>query len=345
MSEIDDVLAESMRRRAAEARLGGGSMADVQQRVVRRRRRVATVACAVLVLPAFVGVGVVIGQHSSRTNISAAAKSDTPTAVASSSAPCAASFPAGVTPTPCAMSNGLVVSCTGAGTVSVGAPDAAPPDPVPASTTPPDPAPAGTVPAGAVPASTTPPDSAPVVTPDTGPTNTYAVIDPSQVNCSMPACVSDVMVTSTQSIAVGAGGSSTAAAGATNDATTVPPAVIFALPAEPAMIVPGSVPPDDSTKGVVVDVAGPANCGGPTSWTCTGEITTSSTQPGWRDFTQCVPVFRTVDRMTTVESGTVQAGTVVAGTVPAGGSGGAYPGPPTTVVLDPSTGAVVTTTP
>ncbi len=329
MSEIDEVLAESMRRRAAEARLGGGSMADVQQRVVRRRRRVATAACAVLVIPALVGIGVVIGQHSSRNNISAAAEDGTTqSTVVSPGAPCAASFPAGVTPTPCAMTNGLVVSCasggSGSGTVRVGAPGVVPPEPapagtVPASTTPPDsavlitPEPA---PAGTVPANTTPPDSAVLITPDTGPANTYPVIDPSTVDCSMPACVSGVMGTSTQSVEVGASGSGTAADGPTGDASTVPPGEIIAPSVEPAAIAPGSVPPDAGTKvvgtnGAVVSVAGPINCGGPTSWTCTGEITTSSTQPGWRDFTQCVPVYPTVDGTTTVESGTVQADTMV----------------------------------
>ena len=64
MNEIDDVLAESLRRRAAEVRLGGGSMADVQQRVVRRRRRVAGAMCAAIVLPALVAVGFVVGQRS-----------------------------------------------------------------------------------------------------------------------------------------------------------------------------------------------------------------------------------------------------------------------------------------
>ena len=318
MSEIDDVLAESMRRRAAEARLGGGSMADVQQRVVHRRRRVATIACATLVLPALLGIGFVVGQHSSRSNISAAAEARaTQTTIALPGVPCAASFPVGVTPTPCAMANGMVVSCTGAsgsgsGTMSVGAPDAAPPDP----------APAGTVPTG-----TAPPDSAVLVTPEPAPTNTYAVIDPSNVNCSMPACVSGVMSFSTQSAEIGAGGSGAAADGSDGVTTTVPRGVIFeAQPAEPVVIAPGSAPPGAGTNvvgtsvvgtsvvgtnGAVVDVVGQANCGGPTSWTCTGEITTSSTQPGWRDFTQCVPVFATVDGTTTVESGTVPAGTVV----------------------------------
>ncbi len=335
MSEIDDVLAESMRRRAAEARLGGGSMADVQQRVLRRRRRVATVACAVLVLPALVGVGVVIGQYSSGDNISAAAEGGaTQSTVASSGVPCTASFPAGVTATPCAMSNGLVVSCavgSGSGTMSVGAPDAAPPGT----------APAGTVPAGTVPAGTAPPGSAFVVTPDTGPTNSYAVIDMPRVDCSMPACVSGVMSTSTHSVEVGDGGYSTAADGAIRDATNVPPAVIVAAPAATVMVAPGSVPPDASTNVVGtnvvstnvvgtnvvgVTVGGPNNCGGPTSWTCTGEITTSSTQPGWRDFTECVPVFTIVDGTTTIESGTI----VVS--------------PTASTLEEPAKGAVVTST-
>lgn len=64
MNEIDDVLTEGLRRRAAEARLGGGSMADVQRRVVRRRRRVASAMCVAIVLPALVAVGFVIGQRS-----------------------------------------------------------------------------------------------------------------------------------------------------------------------------------------------------------------------------------------------------------------------------------------
>lgn len=65
MSEIDDVLSESMRRRAAEARLGGSSMADVQHRVVRRRRKLATITCAGLAVPALLGIGIVIGRDAS----------------------------------------------------------------------------------------------------------------------------------------------------------------------------------------------------------------------------------------------------------------------------------------
>ncbi len=65
MNEIDDVLSESMRRRAAEARLGGSSMADVQHRVVRRRRKLATITCAGLAVPALLGIGIVIGRDAS----------------------------------------------------------------------------------------------------------------------------------------------------------------------------------------------------------------------------------------------------------------------------------------
>ncbi|CAB4883699.1 unannotated protein [freshwater metagenome] len=309
MNEIDDVLSESMRRRAAEARLGGGSMVDVQRRVVRRRRRLASVASAMLVLPALVGLGVVIGQHSTRSNISAAASNDAAppaaAAVASSDAPCSLSLPVGVTPAPCATSNGLAMSCAvggGSGMVGLGAPDVerldvAPPDPATAPT-----APSGTVVPDTAPATTVPPA--------TGPMNTYPVIVPMPVECPIGACASGVMSLPTQPAEVGASGSGTAPDGATGDATTVPPAAGFTTPADPVVIAPGSVPPDAGTNvvattGTTVSVASPGDCAGHTSWTCTGEITTPSTQPGWRDFTQCEPVFPTVDGTTTIESGTV----------------------------------------
>ena len=294
MSEIDEVLAESMRRRAAEARLGGGSMADVQQRVVRRRRRGATAACAVLILPALVGVGVVIGQHSSRSNINAGAESGPPsTTVASPGAPCTASFPAGVTPTPCAMGSIVTASCASGGggsTVSLGAPEAAPP---------------------------APPDSTNVVTPDTaplgtGPTNTYPVIIPSPVACAMPVCAAVALSGS-------AGAATVSGQAPTAPSVETTGTLVSATPAEPVSTSAGSVPPDAGssvagTKVVDVTVAGPNSCGSPTSWMCTGEITTSSTWPGVREFAQCQPVFRY--EISSSASSTVEAGTVVATPTP-----------------------------
>jgi hypothetical protein len=83
MSEIDDVINESIRRRAGEVRVGGGSIADVRHRVVRRRRKALSIACTALAVPGLLAVGVVIGQRMASSNdrfSAAAAAGDTATA-------------------------------------------------------------------------------------------------------------------------------------------------------------------------------------------------------------------------------------------------------------------------
>ena len=83
MSEIDDVINESIRRRAGEVRVGGGSIADVRHRVVRRRRKALSIACTALAVPGLLAVGVVIGQRTASSNdrfSAGAAAGDTATA-------------------------------------------------------------------------------------------------------------------------------------------------------------------------------------------------------------------------------------------------------------------------
>ena len=83
MSEIDDVINESIRRRAGEVRFGGGSIADVRHRVVRRRRKALSIACTALAVPGLLAVGVVIGQRTASSNdrfSAGAAAGDTATA-------------------------------------------------------------------------------------------------------------------------------------------------------------------------------------------------------------------------------------------------------------------------
>jgi hypothetical protein len=84
--EIDQLLSESMRRRGASAQLGGGTIADVHRRVLRRRRRLVAGMATAVALPALIGVVALAGSrdHSGRVASPAtnAQPEPTPTTVA-----------------------------------------------------------------------------------------------------------------------------------------------------------------------------------------------------------------------------------------------------------------------
>lgn len=61
--EIDHLLGESLRRRAASAQIGGGTIADVHRRVVRRRRRLVAGMATAIAVPALIGIVALAGKR------------------------------------------------------------------------------------------------------------------------------------------------------------------------------------------------------------------------------------------------------------------------------------------
>ncbi|CAB4811470.1 MAG: hypothetical protein F2735_07955 [Actinobacteria bacterium] len=125
MSEIDDVINESIRRRAGEVRFGGGSIADVRHRVVRRRRKALSIACTALAVPGLLAVGVVIGQRMASSNdrfSAAAAAGDTATADSTPSTGVEESTPSTVNvyPTPTTVVTTMCTAANAAGAAQIG---------------------------------------------------------------------------------------------------------------------------------------------------------------------------------------------------------------------------------
>ncbi len=327
MSEIDDVLSESMRRRAAEARLGGGSMADVQQRMIRRRRRVALVTCAALAVPALLAVGVVVGQRSAQPNgvVSAgAALGDavSPSTLAPPNAPCAfeiqsdGATPAGTVPTPPAQVNvplncAVTSSAIACATVSRGSvPGPAYENPATAIGEPPataigePPATAiGEPPATAI-GDTTLPAYSPTI--DCPPMPEYACsggVSVSGVPTSLPADAAGTVLPQpplpSQPPTVIAG----------TLGTVSPMGPRAAKPPQP--MTPHPMPPQPMPLPTVVTSSGGCTMFGPASWRCTDEISSSSTWPGWREFSTCEPLYAVVPGQTSIDVGLNTSTTVV----------------------------------
>jgi hypothetical protein len=285
MSDIDDVLSESMRRRAAEARLGGGSMADVQQRVVHRRRKLASLTMAALAVPGLLAVGIVVGQHTVKRSgvVSASAAAGNAVGDAatpqspgqfSTSASCAVMAP--VLPQPSAVTPDI-----GPATAPAGQPgqqfEGCARGPLTVSCVSSGPMP---LPQQDVPTTT-------IETPQTTPLAPF---------CSAPDCSGTVTVDS--------GSGQVVPANPTGIAGGIYPQS-FPLETYPPTVIAGSIPPGVPTPPDTV-VMGYGGCGGgvvsgPTIWRCQGEVPSSTAADGWHEYTRCEPQFSGGPTPTTVE--------------------------------------------
>ena len=289
MSEIDDVLSESMRRRAAEARLGGSSMADVQHRVVRRRRKLATITCAGLAVPALLGIGIVIGRDASPSSgvVSAGANAGD-TKLPATSKFLGATCDVLARPT---MDTGPVTTLDASQRISVQCVSVGSYAPVCSYTIE-----SGSV-ATLVPREP-PSDTSASITPPTpslvdAPQTTYAPMP----SCpAPPECATFSTGTVIGTVSIVGSGEVVPADQPTVVAGSVPPdAPASTEPADQPTAVAGSVPPDvpTSTWPTVVDFSSGCANAAPTTWRCQEELTRPQHDVAvvWREFATCEPMF------------------------------------------------------